>query len=104
VKPLAGLFLTLAAVLPGLASPAPNPKNGPALFKRVGCIGCHRLYGGPGGPDLTQVGQRMDFAAIKKQIEHPKATNPKSLMPGAHDLGLKQSQVDDLAAYLASLK
>ena len=41
---------------------------------------------------------------IRKKSEHPKATNRDSLMPSARDLGLKRAEVEDLAAYLASLK
>src|SRR5437773_5700427 len=96
--------LILIAFVPAIAGAAPNPKNGPKVYKRTGCGGCH----GPGPresgvPDLTHVAQRLHFAATKTKIEHPKATNGNSLMPGARDSGLKRAQVDDLAAYLASL-
>jgi mono/diheme cytochrome c family protein len=95
----------MGLLLPALVLAAPNPKNGPKVYKRAGCGGCH----GPGprengGPDLTQVGQRLDYAAIRRKIEHPKVTNRNSLMPAARDLRLKPAQVSDLAAYLASLK
>jgi cbb3-type cytochrome oxidase cytochrome c subunit len=94
-----------AALLPLMAAAGPNPQNAVRIFKKHGCIGCHNQKDGPGsGPDLTHVGQRMDFAAIRKQIVNPKARKRDSLMPSARDLGLKRAEVDVLAAYLVSLK
>src|SRR6185369_13548133 len=102
-KAIGGGFVFVGALLlPSLGLAKPNPQNGPKLFRRVGCRGCHLPWGtGDRAPELFDVGKRMDFAAIKKQIENPRARNRNSAMPSARDLGVRPREVEDLAAWLA---
>jgi cytochrome c oxidase subunit 2 len=88
--------------------------NGERIFMRDQCASCHTIRGttanGKVGPDLTHVGSRTTLAALvipntrrelAAWIRNPQAIKPGNRMP---DLGLSQSQADDVAAYLETLK
>jgi len=64
------------------------------LERKLSCLGCHTLNGKGGriGPDLTAVGARLDAAALRKQIQQPRALMPRQPLP--------PSTVDLVVAYL----
>ena len=86
------------------------------------CILCHKALGAqPGnigdlGPDLTDIGQRMTRADIRRHIIAPEQFNPQTIMPSfARTKGLRKvapdfagqpiltmSQIDDISDYLAA--
>jgi cytochrome c oxidase subunit 2 len=78
------------------------------------CASCHTLRGtgasGQVGPDLTHVGSRTTLAALMlpntpaalaRWLRDPQGVKPGTRMP---DLGLSDSDVGSLTAYLESLK
>ena len=100
------------------AAPAEPAEGSPAargrqLFTTQPCVGCHAIQGlsaGQIGPDLTHVGSRKTLAGgmlrntpenLARWLKHPPAVKPGSLMP---DLGLTDTQVAALVAYLGSLQ
>lgn len=100
--------LTPAPSVPG------NPENGRVIFIAKGCGGCHTLMAVPGavgvaGPKLDNVTVRETIAG--SQIPNTPANmvrwlmDPASLKPGTAmpNLGLTQSQAQDLAALLYAL-
>lgn len=89
------------------------------------CVICHKLpipevafRIGNVGPDLTEVGDRLTPGEIRARIVNPKILNEASIMPayyrvtGLHRVAkkfegkpmLSAEQVEDLVAYLATLK
>ena len=91
----------------------------------TGCSVCHGSPGGPDGeepkddaPDLTGVGARLGDGEIRLWIAAPQAIDPETRMPGFYLPGqrpeadapvingprLTAQQVEDLIAWLASLK
>ena len=89
------------------------------------CVICHRLpipevafRIGNVGPDLTEVGGRLTPAEIRMRIVNPKVVNPDTIMPAYYRIDglnrvqkkfagkpmLTAEQVEDLVAYLSSLK
>ncbi len=109
------------------AGPAVTPAEGTAaaagmdLFQNgrfangLQCTGCHTISGIQGaagilGPNLTHFADRTTFGgstfANTSQNLDGWLHDPPGLKPGADmpDLGLTQQQIDDLIAYLESLK
>ena len=86
------------------------------------CVLCHVVPGvaaaGNVGPSLEHVGSRLSAGEIRVRIEDITRVNPNAPMPAYHRTEnlnrvasqyagkpvLSRSQVDDLVAYLASLK
>jgi ubiquinol-cytochrome c reductase cytochrome b subunit len=70
------------------------------VYNAVGCSTCHQVrgIGGTAGPDLSRAGFRWDADTIRKQIVTPQDAK----MP-AFDR-LTQQQLDDLVAFLSSMK
>ncbi|MFN4309117.1 MAG: sulfur oxidation c-type cytochrome SoxX [Ferrovibrio sp.] len=89
------------------------------------CVICHKLpipevafRIGNVGPDLTEVGGRLTPAEIRMRIVNPKLLNEETIMPayyrvsGLHRVAknaegkpmLSAEQVEDLVAYLSTLK
>ena len=101
------------------ASPAPPSGAGAArigqqLFMSSQCASCHEIRGTPAqgtvGPDLTHLASRSTLAAgeipndpaeLAAWIRTPQAIKPGDRMP---DLGLTQTQVGQIVAYLDGLK
>ncbi|MGH9357529.1 MAG: cytochrome c oxidase subunit II [Terriglobia bacterium] len=89
--------------------------KGEDLFqKTLTCASCHRIVGTPAklsiGPDLTHVASRETLAAgrltntpsnLNKWLADPQAIKPGANMP---NFQLTKEQVDDLTAYLETLK
>jgi len=72
------LFLILLLLLLVVFHP-----SGEELFRKEGCINCHRFKGEGGGvgPDLTGLAQRRSDAWMKEHIRNPRSHNPYSQMP-----------------------
>jgi cytochrome c oxidase subunit 2 len=106
------------------AKPQTTPTSGDAargaeLFTERQCTGCHTINGLDGaggivGPNLTYFAQREKFAGymlendvkddadnVKAWLESPPDVKPGSQMP---DLGLQPQDIEDLVAYLRTLK
>jgi len=101
-----------------LATPAEAPPSGPiadgeGVFANSPCTTCHTIGGVSKGrlaPDLTHFASRTTLAAgtmpntpenVARWIENPPKLKPGAQMPA---LGLRGKQLDDLVAYLESLK
>jgi cytochrome c oxidase subunit 2 len=101
-----------------LGGPIQPPQSGPvadgaSYFASSPCTTCHTISGvskGLRGPDLTHFAARTTLAAgvlandpenLAKWIEDPDALKPGAEMP---KLGMRGAQLDDLVAYLESLK
>jgi sulfur-oxidizing protein SoxX len=121
------------AATPEMAKPltakAGDPANGAKIaldFNRGDCDACHRLpvpgrrsdAFGDIGPDLAGIGTRLTVPELRQRLVDPKALNPGTLMPAFHSIeGLNRvdpkfagkpiltaQEVEDVVAYLASLK
>jgi len=100
------LFVLVAAFAAGQQSSSPeksssNPApKGAKTFTESGCPQCHTIQhnGGTKGPDLSAVGSRLKEDQIRTQI-----TKGGKQMP-AFGKVLEPSEIDDLVAYLSSLK
>ena len=88
--------------------------DGRRVFERTACINCHTVSGTPAngrfGPDLTHLMSRETLGAgvasntpenLRAWIRRPGDFKPGSLMP---PMGLSESQLDDVTAYLSSLQ
>ena len=83
------------------------------MFANSPCTTCHTINGiskGYVGPDLTHLASRTTIAAecsliirsyLREWIEHPDEMKPGARMP---DFGLTGDDLNDLVAYLESLK
>lgn len=107
-------------------APAPEPTDplaiqGKELFGRSACIGCHTVDSVPTargkiGPNLSHIGSRETIAAgildnnpesMAKWLQDPPAVKPNfGTKPGwsMPNLNLTDEQVDQLVAFLESLK
>lgn len=88
--------------------------RGRAVFESTACINCHTVRGtvatGQFGPDLTHLMSRETLGAgvalntpahLKIWLNDPSAMKPGALMPA---MGLAQSNLDDLVAYITTLR
>jgi len=80
-----------------------DPINGKDVFVAQRCALCHKIDGTGGvlGPDLTAVGTRRNAAWLYEYLPKPQATKPENKMP---PVAVKGQELDDLIAYLLSLK
>ena len=91
------------------AKPAPKSAakgdaiNGKDIFTAQKCVLCHKIGGSGGvlGPDLTAVGTRKNAAWLYEYLPKPQAAKPENKMP---PVAVKGQELDDLVAYLLSLK
>jgi cytochrome c oxidase cbb3-type subunit III len=76
-------------------SPFQRAKAEALLETKLPCLGCHTIgaQGGYIGPDLSDVGTRLDRARLRAQIEAPAGLMPRIPMP--------PSTLELLVAYLA---
>ena len=87
---------------------------GRQVFERTACVNCHAVDGTIGdgrfGPDLTHLMSRDTIASgalknsrdnIRAWVKDPDKFKPGVLMPA---MGLSDTELDQLADYLASLK
>jgi cytochrome c oxidase subunit 2 len=99
-------------------SPAENEAatiaRGRGAFHALSCVNCHAIRGttaaGTFGPDLTHLMNRETLAAgmvpntrenLRRWIADPQHIKPGCLMPA---FGLDEQQLDDVVAYLESLR
>lgn len=88
--------------------------TGRQTFLSLNCINCHTVRGTPAqgkfGPDLTHLMSRQTIASgmipnsaqnVKNWVSDPQIIKPGTLMP---DLQLDDKQLDQVSAYLTSLK
>ena len=116
----------LAALLVPIAAWAGNAENGRAIATGGGeasCILCHAIPGASGpagtvGPSLAGVGSRLRAEELKARIVDASRINPETAMPPyGRTKGLTQvaapyrgkplltdAQIDDVVAFLLSLK
>lgn len=105
--------------------PAGNAANGRLVFverEQGHCVRCHSAPGvteaGNLGPPLVGVGSRLTPAEIRVRVADITQVNPDAAMPAfrkaeglhrvapayANKMLLSESQLDDVVAFLASLK
>ena len=77
--------------------------KGRDTFVAQRCSLCHMIEGSGGvlGPDLTAVGTRRNAAWLYEYLPKPQAAKPENKMP---PVAVKGQDLDDLVAYLLSLK
>jgi cytochrome c oxidase subunit 2 len=98
----------------GAVSTEADIERGRAAFHALSCVNCHAIRGtsadGTFGPDLTHLMRRETLAAglvpntrenLRKWIADPQTIKPGCLMPA---FGLDEQQLDDVVAYLESLR
>lgn len=110
-----------SAMMPGEQS---LEQRGQQLFTTRVCVACHTVNGtsarGVLGPNLTRFGSRRTVGAgvapntvenVARWIKRPQDLKPGALMPGAQEggggmpaTGLKDDEINAIAAYLKSLK
>ena len=104
-----------AQLQPGRAVTNDAAAKGLGLFQTSTCINCHAIRGIAGAnagvaPDLTHVASRKQLAAgllentpanMRLWLKNPQQIKPGALMP---DFNLTDQQLDQLAAYLETLR
>jgi sulfur-oxidizing protein SoxX len=121
------LALLLAAAISTVAAAQGDPARGRAIVanRQVGlCLLCHSApipeerFQGNLGPDLAGTGSRHTEAQLRQRIADSRSINPQSIMPryfaadGLSQVGAQwrgktiftQQQLDDVVAYLMTLK
>jgi nitric oxide reductase subunit C len=101
----AGTFAALLGVALSATVARAGADEGKALYDQK-CKVCHSIAGDAGkmadkGGALDGVGNKRDAAWLKSYLADPKGTVPDSKMP---KMKLDQKQLDDLVAYLSTLK
>ena len=101
-----GWFVSAMVLVSLAAAPlaaAGDKVKGEKVYKDSKCSVCHKIgtVGMKMGPELTKVGATRDAAWLAKYLPDPKASNPKNKMPAVKAKG---ADLDDLIAYLVSLK
>jgi cytochrome c oxidase subunit II len=104
-----------AQLRPAQAATTDVTAKGLAVFQTSTCINCHAIRGVAGAdlrvaPDLTHVGSRKQLASgmidntpanMRLWLKSPQHIKPGALMP---DFSLTEEQLDQLAAYLSTLR
>ena len=96
------------------AGTAADARRGSDFFRTQFCINCHAVQGtaanGTFGPDLTHLMSRDTIASgaapnteeeLRRWVENPDSIKPGSKMPA---MGLDKQQLDEVTAYLVSLR
>lgn len=97
-------------VVGGLESVAAEKFAGALLVSELGCVACHAsgqtAFAAKGGPDLSEVGARVNGAHLRRFIASPLEVKPGTTMPDvlAHLPEVERVEsANALAHYLASL-
>lgn len=119
--------LLAPALAAGVDATAGDVERGRAIVmnRQVGlCLLCHsgpfpeERFQGDLAPDLAKVGARWTAAELRQRLVDPQALNPNSVMPAFRRTEglwrvtpdrrgqplLSQEQIDDVVAFLATLK
>lgn len=79
-------------------------EEGAFIFEGIGCLACHsdeedaeKMH----GPNLTRIGEKVDYEYLVSWLLDPKLHQPKTRMP---DFRLDEEDATYLAAYLMSLR
>lgn len=99
---------------PSLQPTAADARAGQQVFMSSACVGCHTIAGtnanGKIGPNLTHIGSHLTLAGavldnnpqdLATWLRDPPAVKPGTVMPNLH---LTDQQINELVAYLESLK
>ena len=120
-----GVFLL--TIIAATVAYAGDPEKGRAIVtnRQVGlCLLCHsgpfpeERFQGDLAPDLAGVGARYTPAQLRERLVHPEKMNPRTIMPsyskteGLNRVApnfrdkplLTDQQIDDVVAFLATLK
>ena len=91
------------ALLAGSACAQEAVEQGRKYFMDSGCYGCHTVgkMGTPIGPNLSNVGAKYSRSYLERWLRDPSAERPSAHMP---TLELSEQQVQNLAAFLSSLR
>lgn len=94
--------------------PPPDAGRGKKAIHQYACATCHRIPGivganAPVGPPLEGIGARAFIAGVLpntpenliRWLRAPQAVSPRSAMP---DLGVREADARDIAAYLQTLR
>lgn len=116
-KPTPAAAPTVPPTAPAKAEPAGDPGRGRRLLVERGCIACHIVKGVEGavgqvGPELSNIGDttaRPQIAGVlentpgnlRRWLANPQAVKPGTAMP---NLGLTEAEVNDLVAFLTTLR
>jgi len=88
---------------PGITLSETQLTAGEQLFYAKGCHSCHtigeakRMGGGALGPNLTEVGARLQPGYLLFHLRHPHRLAPRAVEP---DFGLSKEEANALAAFL----
>lgn len=104
--------LHAAPIIPGLEHkhPLTEAQQGTVLIQELKCASCHDgIHTSPAaaGPDLREVGSRVQPEFLKKFIQDPAAHDPGTAMPdvfGKRTPEEREKIATELSAYLLSLK
>ena len=101
---------------PARPATASEAGRGREVFAGASCAGCHTVRGlttGTQGPDLTLLATRSTIAsgtlpndpvALRAWIRDPDASKPGAKMPPTPEALLTDDQLDELVAYLGTLR
>lgn len=108
---LISTHLSAAPVIPGLEHkhPLTEAQQGKILIEELRCASCHEGMSKPNaaGPDLREVGSRIQPDFLKKFIQDPALHDPGTTMPdvfGERSAEDKKKIAAELSAYLFSLQ
>ncbi len=104
--------LYAAPIIPGLEHkhPLTEAQQGTVLIQELKCASCHdgiSTFPAAAGPDLREVGSRVQPEFLKKFIQDPAAHDPGTAMPdvfGKRTPEEREKIATELSAYLLSLK
>ena len=105
---LPALLFSFHSLVAHGATPA-QAAEGDILIRKLNCAACHDTFpNGIPGPDLANVSDRLDAAALESMIITPHRLRPASRMPGLFhppgNNGEKPPGIAPLLHYLRSLK
>jgi len=115
------LSLSLQSTPASLTGTPGDPQRGREVLvsrEKGDCLSCHKLSvqsniaeQGSIGPALDGIGGRFTEGQLRQAVADPKAYFPETIMPSYHKAGeggaapiLTASEVEDLVAYLQTLK
>ncbi len=77
--------------------------EGKQIYQEYACYGCHKIAGNGGemGPDLSEIGSRLQPEYLATFLQNPQAFIPGTPMKSSE---LWEEEVQALVAYLMSLK